>query len=89
MGHPYSNTGERGWREVISDMDPGGGGDPDGTGGGVLASLGEELPSAKGKRGRLVPLLSSITGKLRAGERETLSKRRNKEKECEMVPSVE
>jgi hypothetical protein len=38
---PYSKTGEQGQREKISDGDPGGGGDPDGTDGGVLASLGE------------------------------------------------
>jgi hypothetical protein len=30
---------------VISDRDPGGGGDLDGTDGGVLASLDEGLPS--------------------------------------------
>jgi hypothetical protein len=37
---PCSNTGEQGRREVISDGDPISGGDLDGTGRGVLASLG-------------------------------------------------
>jgi hypothetical protein len=46
----------------ISDGDLGGSGDPDGTGGGVLASLGEGLPSVEGERERLVPLLTSIGG---------------------------
>jgi hypothetical protein len=55
------NTGEQGRCEEISE-DPGGGGDLDGADGGVLASLGEELPSAKGERECLVPLLSSIGG---------------------------
>jgi hypothetical protein len=59
---PRSNTSEEGWREEISDGDPSGGGDPDGVDGGVLASLGEGLPSAEGERKRLVPLLSSIGG---------------------------
>jgi hypothetical protein len=57
---PYSNTSEQGWREEISDGDPGGCGDLDGTDGGVLASLGEGLPSVEGERERLVSLLSSI-----------------------------
>jgi hypothetical protein len=47
---------------VISDGDPGDDGDPDGTDVGVLASLGEGLPSVEGERERLVPLLSSIGG---------------------------
>jgi hypothetical protein len=59
---PCSNTDEQGRREDISDGDLGGSGDPDGVSGGVLASLGEGLPSAEGKHGRLVPLLSSIGG---------------------------
>jgi hypothetical protein len=59
---PCSNTGEQRRREEISDGDPGGGGDPDGTGGGVLMSLGDGLPSLKGKRERLMPLLSFIVG---------------------------
>jgi hypothetical protein len=59
---PCSNTGEQWWLEVISDGDPGGGGDLDGTDGGVLTSLGEELPSAEEERKHLVPLLSSIGG---------------------------
>jgi hypothetical protein len=44
---PCSNTSEQGRREEISDGDPSGGGDPDGVGGGVLALLGEGLPSAE------------------------------------------
>jgi hypothetical protein len=47
---------------VISDSDPGGGGDPDGISEGVLASLGEGLPSVEGECERLVPLLYSIGG---------------------------
>jgi hypothetical protein len=39
---------------VISDGDPGSGGDPDGTSGGVLVSLGERLPSTEGECGCLV-----------------------------------
>jgi hypothetical protein len=38
---PYSNIGEQGWRDEISDGDPGASGDSDGVDGGVLASLGE------------------------------------------------
>jgi hypothetical protein len=44
---PYSNTGEQGRHDEISDGDPSGGGDPDVDGGGVLASLDEELPSTE------------------------------------------
>jgi hypothetical protein len=62
MRSSLSNTGKQWRREEISDRDPGSGGDLDGTGGGVLASLGEGLPSAEGERKRLVPLLSSIGG---------------------------
>jgi hypothetical protein len=58
-GPPYSNTGEWGRREEISNGDPDGGGDLDGADGGVLALLGEGLPTVVGERGRLVPLLSS------------------------------
>jgi hypothetical protein len=57
---PCSNTGEQGRHEEISDGDPAGGRDLDGTGRGVLASLDEGLPSAEGERERLMPLLSSI-----------------------------
>jgi hypothetical protein len=53
---PYSKTGEQGQWEEISDGDPGGGGDPNGTDGGVLASLGEEFPSGEGERSHLMPL---------------------------------
>jgi hypothetical protein len=59
---PCSNTSEQGWRDEISDGDPGGGGDPDGAGGGVLASLGEGLPSTDGERSHLMDLFSSIGG---------------------------
>jgi hypothetical protein len=41
---PCSNTGEQELREEISNGDPGGGGDPDGAGGGVLVSLGDGPP---------------------------------------------
>jgi hypothetical protein len=59
---PCSNTGEEGQREEISDGDPGGDGDSDDAGEGVLVSLGDELPSLEGEHKRLVPLLSSIVG---------------------------
>jgi hypothetical protein len=65
---PCSNTGEQGRREETSEGDPGGG-DPDGTGGGVLASLGRGLPPTEGERSRLMPLLSSIVGKQGVRER--------------------
>jgi hypothetical protein len=65
-GPPCSNTSERGRHEEISDWDLGGDGDSDGASGGVLVSLGDGLPSVEGERGCLVPLLSSIVGKLRA-----------------------
>jgi hypothetical protein len=68
-GPPCSNTSEQGRHEETSDEDSGGGGDQDGVGGGVLASLGKELPLMAGELKRLVPLLSSIAGKLRVGER--------------------
>jgi hypothetical protein len=61
-GPPCSNTGEHGQREEISDGDPSGGGDPDGTNGGVEPPLGEEEPSLEGERARLVPLFYSIIG---------------------------
>jgi hypothetical protein len=61
-GPPFSNIDKQGWREEISDGDPGGGGDPNDTDEGVLASLGGRLPSTEGERERLVPLLSSIGG---------------------------
>jgi hypothetical protein len=48
--------------DETSDRDPGGGGDPDGASGGVLASSGRGLPSAEGECSRLRPLLSSIGG---------------------------
>jgi hypothetical protein len=54
---PYSNTGEEGRREEISDGDPSGGGDSDGAGEGVLVSLGDGLPSLEGEHKCLVPLL--------------------------------
>jgi hypothetical protein len=57
---PCSNTGEQGQREEIFDRDLGGGGDSDGTSGGVLVSLGDGLPSLEEERERLMPLLSSI-----------------------------
>jgi hypothetical protein len=59
---PNSNTDEQGRREEVSDGDLGDGGDPDGTGGGVLTSLGEGLSFAEGEHERLVHLLSSIDG---------------------------
>jgi hypothetical protein len=59
---PCSNTGEQGRHEETSDGDLGGGGDPDGAGGGVLASSGRGLPSTEGERSHLMPLLSSIGG---------------------------
>jgi hypothetical protein len=54
------NTSEQGQRDEATDGDPCGGGDPDGTGGGVSASSGKGYPSTKEERSRLVPLLSSI-----------------------------
>jgi hypothetical protein len=65
-----SNTGEQGRREEISDGDPGGGGDRDGASDGVLASLGEGLPSEEGERSCLMHLWSSIDGEhmVREGE---------------------
>jgi hypothetical protein len=61
----------RGWREEVSDGDPGGGGDPHGTGGGVLESLDEGFLSVEGERSRLMPLWSSIDGEQRAREGES------------------
>jgi hypothetical protein len=58
----YSNTSEQGWHDEATDGDPGGGRDPDGAGGGVLASPGKGLPPAEGEHSCLVPLLSSIGG---------------------------
>jgi hypothetical protein len=63
---PCSNTGEHGQREETSGGDFRIGGDLEGAGGGVLALLGDELPSLEGERARLVPLLSSIDRKPRA-----------------------
>jgi hypothetical protein len=65
---PCSKTGEQGRREEISDGDPGGGGDPDGAGSGVLTSLDEGFPFGEGERSRLIPLWSSIDGEQRARE---------------------
>jgi hypothetical protein len=74
-GPTCSNTGERGRWEDTSDGDSDGRGDLDGTGGGVLVSLGEGLPSVEGERERLVSLLSSIDGK-RGQAEQTLSEGR-------------
>jgi hypothetical protein len=63
---PCSNIGEHGRREETSGGDFRIGGDLEGAGGGVLALLGDELPSLEGERARLVPLLSSIDRKPRA-----------------------
>jgi hypothetical protein len=63
---PCSNTGERGQREETSGGDFRSDGDLEGAGGGVLASLGNGLPSLEGEREHLVPLLSSIDCKQRA-----------------------
>jgi hypothetical protein len=59
---PCSNTGEQGRHDDTSNGDPGGGGDLDGTSGGVLTSPGRGLPSVEGERYRLMHLLSSISG---------------------------
>jgi hypothetical protein len=59
---PCSNTSEQGQHDEATDGDPGSGGDSDGVGGGVSASLGKGLPPAELERSRLVPLLSSISG---------------------------
>jgi hypothetical protein len=59
---PCSNTGEQGRCEEISDGDPSGSGDPDDTGGGVLASLSEGHPSMEGECSHLMFLLSFIDG---------------------------
>jgi hypothetical protein len=59
---PCSNTNELGRRDETTDRDPGGGGEPDGTGGGVSASSSKGLPSMEGEHSRLMPLLSSIGG---------------------------
>jgi hypothetical protein len=56
------DTGEQGRHHEISDGDSGGGRDSDGVDGGVLASLGEVLPSSEGERSRLMPFLFSIGG---------------------------
>jgi hypothetical protein len=63
---PSSHIGEFEQREEISSGDFSGGGDPEGAGGGVLAPLGDGLPSLEGERECLVPLLSSIDGLWRA-----------------------
>jgi hypothetical protein len=59
---PTQTPVSKGAHEEISDGDLGGGGDLDGTGGGVLVSLGDGLPSLEGEHERLVSLLSSIVG---------------------------
>jgi hypothetical protein len=64
-----------------SDGDPGGSRVSDGADGGVLASLGEGLPSAEAEHSRLMPLLFSIVEMQGARERErekTLSGGRKK-----------
>jgi hypothetical protein len=68
---PCSNIGEQGRCDEISDRDPGGGRDPDGAGGGVLASLGEGLPYVEGERSRLMPLFPLLVVS-RGQERGTL-----------------
>jgi hypothetical protein len=87
-GPPFSNTGERGQREKISDGDSDDDGDLDGVGGGVLASLGEGPPSAEAEHEHLVPLLSPIAGELRTIE-ENPKRRKEEEEESKMAPSME
>jgi hypothetical protein len=82
---PCSSTGEHGQCEETSGGDFRGNGDPQGASGGVLALLGDELPSLEGERARLVPLLSSIVHKSRA--RKVNPKQARKIK-CEMVIST-
>jgi hypothetical protein len=68
-GPPCSSTSEQWQHEETSDGDPSGGGDLDGTDGGVETLFGEEDPSLKLERERLVPLLSSIVAKRRREEK--------------------
>jgi hypothetical protein len=82
---PYLNTSEQGRREEISDGDPGGDGDPDGTDGGVFASLGERLPSIEGECERLVRLLSFIGGYQKVREK---NPKKVRMMGCEMVISA-
>jgi hypothetical protein len=46
---PCSKTGEQGRRDETSDGDPGGGGDPDGTGGGVFGIIGRRTSLCGGR----------------------------------------
>jgi hypothetical protein len=63
---PCTHTYERGQREETSDGDFSGRSDSVGADGGVLAPLGDGLPSLEGERARLVPLLFSIDGERRS-----------------------
>jgi hypothetical protein len=67
-GPSYSNTGEQGRHEEISNGDPGGGGDPDSIDSGVEPPLSDVEPSLEGEQERLVLLLFSIVDKRRREE---------------------
>jgi hypothetical protein len=73
-----SNTGERGQHEETSGGDFSCGGDPEGASGGVLAPLGDGLPSLEGERTCLMPLLSCIDCKGRAKKVNPIRERRKK-----------
>jgi hypothetical protein len=70
---PCSNTSEQGQRDKTID------GEPDGAGGGVLASSGKGLPSMEGECSHLMPLLSSIGGWQTTREGRTLKQEKEKD----------
>jgi hypothetical protein len=86
-GPPCSNTGEQGRCEEISDGDPGGGGDLDGTSRGVLVSL-DGLPSAEGER-ESAWYLFCPPSMASEGRGINPNQRKRRKEECKMVISVE
>jgi hypothetical protein len=75
---PCSNTDEQGRRNETSDGDPGGGGDLDGAGSGVLASSGRAFTFGA----------SLVLHRWLANDKKGKNPKASKREECEMIISI-
>jgi hypothetical protein len=83
---PCSNTGEQGQHDETSDGDLGGGGDPDGTGGGVSVSSGKALPPYGGRAFTLDASL--VLHQWLADDKKKKNPKASKREGCEMIISI-